>query len=549
MAQKKKVLVVDDQKINRDILTNMLEEEYDVVCAENGRTAIEILLGETEISAVLLDLVMPEMDGYAVLSEMKRHPEISKIPVIVATQMDATDIEVKALTMGARDFVTKPYRPQVICQRLRNLIQMKEAKSTVKIIERDSLTGLLNKEAFFHKVSKELKEKVTEEFDIVIIDIEKFKLVNENYGVEEGDHLIRHMAEVLDDVAQRIGGFCAHASADMFYIFAPRTDDYLNTIIEYVDEDVAKYPLNMRLNVKYGIYQIENRETALLNMCDRARMAVNKVKGDYDRKYSYYDESFHDGMLEQQSIIDDMEKALEGEEFVVYLQPQVELKNETVHGAEALVRWQHPTRGMLSPADFVPLFEDNGFVTHMDMFVWEKTCQMIREWKDKGYRIVPVSVNISRKDFYKLDLAEHMKALVMKYKLNPFDLHLEVTESAYTENSKQIIHTLNKLRKMGFLIEMDDFGSGYSSLNMIYELPINVLKLDMKFMQANNQDLEKVMKFVIGLAKSLNLSTTAEGVETKEQVELLKRMGCDTVQGFFYSKPIPESDFIKLINK
>lgn len=549
MAQKKKVLVVDDQKINRDILTNMLEEEYDVVCAENGRTAIEILLGETEISAVLLDLVMPEMDGYAVLSEMKRHSEISKIPVIVATQMDATDIEVKALTMGARDFVTKPYRPQVICQRLRNLIQMKEAKSTVKIIERDSLTGLLNKEAFFHKVSKELKEKVTEEFDIVIIDIEKFKLVNENYGVEEGDHLIRHMAEVLDDVAQRIGGFCAHASADMFYIFAPRTDDYLNTIIEYVDEDVAKYPLNMRLNVKYGIYQIENRETALLNMCDRARMAVNKVKGDYDRKYSYYDESFHDGMLEQQSIIDDMEKALEGEEFVVYLQPQVELKNETVHGAEALVRWQHPTRGMLSPADFVPLFEDNGFVTHMDMFVWEKTCQMIREWKDKGYRIVPVSVNISRKDFYKLDLAEHMKALVMKYKLNPFDLHLEVTESAYTENSKQIIHTLNKLRKMGFLIEMDDFGSGYSSLNMIYELPINVLKLDMKFMQANNQDLEKVMKFVIGLAKSLNLSTTAEGVETKEQVELLKRMGCDTVQGFFYSKPIPESDFIKLINK
>lgn len=549
MAQKKKVLVVDDQKINRDILTNMLEEEYDVVCAENGRTAIEILLGETEISAVLLDLVMPEMDGYAVLSEMKRHPEISKIPVIVATQMDATDIEVKALTMGARDFVTKPYRPQVICQRLRNLIQMKEAKSTVKIIERDSLTGLLNKEAFFHKVSKELKEKVTEEFDIVIIDIEKFKLVNENYGVEEGDHLIRHMAEVLDDVAQRIGGFCAHASADMFYIFAPRTDDYLNTIIEYVDEDVAKYPLNMWLNVKYGIYQIENRETALLNMCDRARMAVNKVKGDYDRKYSYYDESFHDGMLEQQSIIDDMEKALEGEEFVVYLQPQVELKNETVHGAEALVRWQHPTRGMLSPADFVPLFEDNGFVTHMDMFVWEKTCQMIREWKDKGYRIVPVSVNISRKDFYKLDLAEHMKALVMKYKLNPFDLHLEVTESAYTENSKQIIHTLNKLRKMGFLIEMDDFGSGYSSLNMIYELPINVLKLDMKFMQANNQDLEKVMKFVIGLAKSLNLSTTAEGVETKEQVELLKRMGCDTVQGFFYSKPIPESDFIKLINK
>lgn len=549
MAQKKTVLVVDDQKINRDILKNMLEEEYDVVCADNGRTAIEILLSDTEISAVLLDLVMPEMDGYAVLSEMKRHSEISKIPVIVATQMDATDIEVKALTMGARDFVTKPYRPQVICQRLRNLIQMKEAKSTVKIIEKDSLTGLLTKEAFFHKVSRELKENITQEYDIVIIDIEKFKLVNENYGVEEGDRLIRHMAEVLNDVAQRIGGFCAHASADMFYIFAPRTDDYLNTIIEYVDQDVSSYPLNMRLNVKYGIYQIENRETALLNMCDRARMAVNKVKGDYDRKFSYYDESFQEGMLEQQSIIDDMEKALENQEFMVYLQPQVELKNETVHGAEALVRWQHPTRGMLSPSDFVPLFEDNGFVTHMDMFVWDKTCQMIREWKDKGYRIVPVSVNISRKDFYKLDLAEHMKNLVMKYKLNPFDLHLEVTESAYTENSEQIIHTLNKLRKMGFLIEMDDFGSGYSSLNMIYELPINVLKLDMKFMQANNQDLEKIMKFVIGLAKSLNLNTTAEGVETKEQVDLLKRMGCDNVQGFFYSKPLPESDFIKLINK
>lgn len=548
MTQKKKVLVVDDQRINRDILTNMLEEEYDVVCADNGRTAIEILLGGTDISAVLLDLVMPEMDGYAVLGEMKRHPELSKIPVIVATQMDATDIEVKALTMGAKDFVTKPYRPQVICQRLRNLIQMKEAKCTVKIIEKDSLTGLLNKEAFFLKVSKELKENVTQEFDIVIIDIEKFKLVNENYGVEEGDRLIRHMAEVLYKVAQKIGGFCAHASADLFYIFTPRTDDYLNTIIGFVDEDVTKYPLNMRLNVKYGIYQIENRETALLNMCDRARMAVNKVKGDYDKKYGYYDESFHEGMLEQQSIIDDMEKALENEEFMVYLQPQVELKDETIRGAEALVRWQHPTRGMLSPADFLPLFEDNGFVTHMDMFVWEKTCQMIRGWKDKGCRIVPVSVNISRKDFYKLDLAEHMKNLVMKYKLNPFDLHLEVTESAYTENPEQIIHTLNKLRKMGFLIEMDDFGSGYSSLNMIYELPINVLKLDMKFMQANNQDLEKIMKFVIGLAKSLNLRTTAEGVETKEQVELLKRMGCDYVQGYFCSRPIPEDDFIKLLN-
>ena len=286
-------------------------------------------------------------------------------------------------------------------------------------------------------------------------------------------------------------------------------------------------------------------------MCDRAVWVVDTIKGIYDQYVAVYDDKIRNILLREQAITDAMETALSEKQFTVYFQPKHSLNDDIMAGAEALVRWIHPEWGFMSPGEFIPLFEKNGFIRKLDEYVWESVCEKLREWKDKGYEIVPVSVNVSRADIYQSDLVKTFCKLIEKYDIEPKYLHLEITESAYTENPEQIISTVEDLRSKGFIIEMDDFGSGYSSLNMLGEMSLDILKLDMKFIRnqmAKPAD-RSLLKAIVEMAHTLDLKIVAEGVETEKQRDRLKAIMCDYAQGYFYAKPSPSAEYEKLLQK
>lgn len=550
MELKREILIVDDQALNRKILTKMLEENYRVLSCSNGKEALDILRQSgDEISAVLLDIMMPVMDGYELLAMMHKDEFLSQIPVLVTSQSDEEESELKALNLGASDFVSKPYKRDILKKRLLNLIERREATETVDVLERDTLTNLYNKQAFCHKIQHVLHRNPDAEYAVMAFDIVNFKLINDTYGTPEGDKLLRYVGEAIHAVLAGKEHFAARVYADQFLIFLRRGQLTAEEFVEASNKILGQYPLDMKIKMKLGIYHITDDGITVNAMCDRAVIASNSIKDSFEKSYAHYDESIIKKLLMEKQITDEMETALSEKQFQVYLQPKFNISKRKMAGAEALVRWIHPEKGFISPGEFIPVFEKNGFITELDMFVWEETCALISEWLHRYGKYVPVSVNVSRKDIYKPDLTQYFKDLVAKYDIEPKHLHLEITESAYTENSEQLIAVVAELKNAGFEIEMDDFGSGYSSLNMLSELPIDVLKLDMKFIKnrGNKSKNESIMSTIIAMAQSMELRVVAEGVEEEHQIELLDHMGCDMAQGYYFSKPIPADAFEELL--
>lgn len=303
--------------------------------------------------------------------------------------------------------------------------------------------------------------------------------------------------------------------------------------------------------MKWGVYPIIDSSVSVEQMCDRALLAIRSIKGRYGTHFAVYDDKLRSILLREQEITDNMEKALAEKQFVVYLQPKFRVEDNGLAGAEALVRWNHPNRGFMPPSEFIPLFEKNGFITQLDRFVWDKSCEILKEWKDKGISDIPLSVNVSRADVYQVDLADILVSIIRKYGLDQQSLHLEITESAYTENPDQVIEMVRHLRELGFIIEMDDFGSGYSSLNMLNQMPLDILKLDMQFIQNETAKPvgQGILCFIMDLAKYMDLSVVAEGVETLEQFERIREVKCNYVQGYYFGRPMPKQEFEALFMK
>ena len=280
---------------------------------------------------------------------------------------------------------------------------------------------------------------------------------------------------------------------------------------------------------------------------DRARQAANVIKGSFSGFVGTYDASMHEKEVFSEQLMEDFHTALREKQFMVFYQPKFDIRPEkpVLNSAEALVRWKHPKLGLVSPGVFIPVFEENGLIRELDTYVWAEAAAQIRKWKTALGRTIPVSVNVSRINLYDPQLPETLSGIARNAGLEQSDLRLEITESAYTDSSEQIIDMVNKLRNQGFHIEMDDFGTGYSSLNMITALPIDALKLDMKFIQAafREQMDTRLLRAIIWMAQSLGLPIIAEGVETAEQIFSLKVLGCDYVQGYYFSRPLPPDEF------
>lgn len=433
-------------------------------------------------------------------------------------------------------------------ERLKKLLdETRESKCTIEILERDSLTGLYTQSAFIEKGDKRIKRNQDKEYDIIATNIERFRMLNDAFGSGEGNKLLVQFMRCLISIPFDGEVLFSRSQADKFFLLVERTDRNRTIIRDAIDLLANNYPLPMRIQIDIGIYPISDRTMSFDRMCDRALLAVNSIVGLYEKNYAFYDETMREKELREQTILDNMTSALARGEFEVFLQPKVEIKTGRLIGVEALVRWNHPVFGMMSPNDFIPLFERNGFIYSLDIFVWRKACQYLREWKMKGYNCVPISVNVSRTDIYHSDLPDILFNAITENNLTPDELHLEITETAYTTNSKQLLEVINILKDKGFIIEMDDFGTGYSSLYILAELPVDVLKMDLKFLwvQKNEIRRKQVIQFIINLASELGLEVIAEGAETQDQIDLLNLMGCRYTQGYYYDKPKSEPEFTK----
>lgn len=545
MSHRKTILIVEDDALNREILSAILADTYDTVEAENGKEALEIFTAhKDEISLVLLDLFMPIMDGYSFLDVVSQDKELSLVPVIVTTHDSNNITETDALRHGATDFVPKPYNRDIILNRVARLIKFRETAAFINQMNTDRLTGLMSKDYFYVKADEMITQNPDKEYNIVCTDIEDFNLYNDIFGYEEGDRLLVKLSkQIRENLEGR--GICGRFQADKFVCLVE--SDYERSSREKFIELLSKEQFFTFKNVriKWGIYEVDDSDISVEKMCDRAQLAVQSIKGIYGKYYHVYDDALREALVKEKRITDAMRGALLDEQFVVYLQPKYNLTDNSMNGAEALVRWKHPEWGMIPPGEFIPVFEKNGFIFNLDCYVWEKTCQIISGWIRDGKPVVPVSVNVSRADLYRKNLVTVLSGLVEKYDIPYHLLHLEITESAYVDNPYQIMTSVEELRTLGFIIEMDDFGSGYSSLNMLGEMKLDIMKLDMAFVRNETaKSLNRsILSNVVTMAHKLHLSVTAEGVETINQLQRLKSIGCDTAQGFFFSKPVPVEEF------
>ena len=549
---KRRILIVDDEEVERRILENILKDEYKVLLARDGEDALKIMREMPNIiSLVLLDLFMPNKNGFEVLAEMREDEELSKIPVIVLTA-DKT-AEVKCLNSGATDFVSKPYNvPEVIRARVQKTIQLYESRHLISLTRDDALTGLLQLEYFKNYVGLALQYYPEVQRDMIVLNINRFHIINELYGRKFGDELLANVGKILRLYAEENAGVACRAHDDTFYLSLPH-DEEPEHILWELHNQLAPNMADIRTRFRMGVYSNADQTVDCDKQIDCALRACNSIVHSFSNYVAYYDVAMYEKDAYEERLISELDRALEEKQFVLYYQPKYAIQGgkPCPVSAEALVRWNHPELGMISPGVFIPLFENNGLIKRLDMYIWKEAAEQIKRWKDKYGIVFPLSVNVSRVDLLEKDFVETICEIVRDAGIRSTDFMLEVTESAYTQDSKGIIEIVNQLRSMGFHISMDDFGSGYSSLNMVSSLPIDELKLDMGFVRHIHEDVKsyKLVEIVMEIAKLLDVKVVAEGVEIREQHDLLKKLGVHIIQGYYYSKPLPEAEFTKFVEE
>ena len=547
MAVKKQILVVDDEIINREILGTLLGDEYDVLYAADGQEALEqVQRHRDSLSLILLDLKMPVMSGMVVLKRLSEDAALSRIPAIVMTADQ--EAEVACLNLGASDFIPKPYpRRDIVLARVRRTIELSEDRKIILDTERDPLTGLYNREYFYSYAESFDQHHKHMPMDAIVVDVNHFHVLNERYGRAYADQVLKRIGGGLRDAVRESGGIVCRREADTFLVYGPHREDHqalLDGLTANLGDDGGP---TSRIRLRMGVYPRVSKSVDMEQRFDRAKTAADAVRSNYSQNVSYYDEKLHEAELFSEQLVEAFDSAIRERQFKVYYQPKFDIRPDQpiLASAEALIRWQHPRLGMISPGVFIPLFESNGMIQTLDKYVWTETAAQIRRWKEAYGIAVPVSVNVSRRDIFDPDLVSTFERLLRDNGLAPEELLLEITESAYTDDADLIISTVNALRDRGMKVEMDDFGTGYSSLGMLSHLPIDALKLDMTFVRSafNGQGDGRMLELIIDMADYLKVPVIAEGVETREQLLALKAMGCDYVQGYYFSKPIPPEAF------
>lgn len=541
---KRKVLIVEDNEINREILKETLEDDYDVLEAVNGEEGLNILSQYyKDISLILLDVVMPVCDGFEFLSRQKSDSLLASVPVIVTTGNNSQEDELKCLGLGAVDFITKPYNARIVKSRIDSVIKLRESSMTLAAIEKDELTGLYTRQAFYHHARTFTHFMTEEKFNVVILDVADFKLINGTYGTKKGNEVLVYLSNAFRYYVKN-GLLTRYEGDQLLGLFHSKVKMNVERINRNINKIAEEAPIP-NIRIKVGIYEDVDTNLSIPIICDRALMAEKSISKDFKTNVAFYTDELNQKQLAQRQMENDFKSAIANREFKVYYQPKYDVNTENIVGAEALVRWQKTDGTLISPGAFIPLFESDGLVVHLDEYVFESVCQFQKERMENKLEIVPISVNLSRASIHFSDVVERYVDIVNQKQI-PFEcVPIELTESA-TLYSEKILEITDQLVNAGFTLHMDDFGSGYSSLTSLNELNFSTVKLDKSLIDYIDQVRgKKIVQQAIDLGHGLDMKVVAEGVESKEQKDCLKEMHCDMIQGFYYSKPLKQEDFIE----
>ncbi|MCL1468595.1 putative bifunctional diguanylate cyclase/phosphodiesterase [Argonema galeatum] len=580
-----KILVIEDEKLYRENIQDLLEaEEFDAISAENGLLGVQ--LAQSEIpDLILCDLMMPELDGYGVLKALRQNPTTAAIPLIFLTaKADRADFRV-GMVLGADDYITKPFTRgellEAIAARLarqKSITQpltqaLKQATERLDhLLHHDSATNLPNRlllrERFNQIISNRQSENQCQEeslssaqnplelkpIPILLVALDRFNSINDGLENQDRNRLIK---EITDRITACLStqDMVARLNADRFAI-VPATLSQKQTIasvaqavLSSIAQPISLDSSQISIAASIGITFYPNDGIELNQLIKKAAAAMfytQKLGGNH---YQFYTTALDVNSSSGLALESSLRRAIEKEEFEVYYQPIVNLQTSQIIGAEALVRWFHPTRGMISPAEFIPVAEETGSIVPIGEWVLQTACAQAQKWIAAGFSRFQVSVNLSARQFSQQHLSQRIVEILETTGLNPENLSLELTESILVENAEVAIATLNKLKHLGIHIAIDDFGTGYASLSYLKQFPFDTLKIDRSFLQDVTSDTQNtaIMTAVIQLAHNFNLKTVAEGVETQAELTFLSQQKCDAMQGYIFSRPLPAWEFEKLL--
>ena len=408
----------------------------------------------------------------------------------------------------------------------------------------DKKSGIPNREGFSQKAQEILDANPDKNYILMVGNVNKLKNVNDLYGSEMGDMVLIHIAKSVEAVGGEHGP-CGRFGGGVFAIFVEEKPQYLEPIMKLESFNASRLGVFFPITIRFGMYRVTDSTLKLANIVNLCTYAADKATDRTKNTFIEYTDVMRREMQEETDITLKMRDAMSNGEFVLYMQPQYNHQNGKMVGAEALCRWLKGDGNIVSPGIFIPVFEKNGFIKELDKYVWESAFKLVQQWEKAGGPQVPISVNISRISLENDDIVDIIRKLAKKYPINKKNLYFEITESAYMRDQSALTERVYKLKEIGFAIAMDDFGSGYSSLNSLKDIPIDVLKLDMGFLRGgtNVERGNEIITYMVHMAKALKLKIVAEGVELKEQADFLTKEGCDVIQGYFYAKPMPLTDF------
>lgn len=515
------------------------EEEFLQYYFDKKEKIVLCLVGEK-----LLDCLGIELLEKISKSQYPQFQIRSKVPIaFLMNQKDDLLME-EVFEYGVADVIEVPYQNALLLKRVANLIKLHKGSLFEEIVGKDYLTKVLNKETFYTKLDHMIDKGLIKDTIVVGVMIDKYKILTELYGGDQGDKLLVYVSKRLQDFfADAI--FIGRVEIDYFVLYIKKTD--IRERFDLINDELELYPLSFRIILKGAEYELGHEPICAKEAIHRTMYVMDTIRNSKEKNYSVYNNEIKDFVELEETFSKEMKDALEQGQFRVYYQPKVDLVSHKMIGAEALVRWLHPVKGVLSPKNFIPVFEKNGFVATLDAYVWEQVCIDLVGWMEEKIPTVPISVNVSKGDLYNYNLYEILYQLITLYNIPVSMLQLEITENTYMENKQQAIDVVAGLKELGFSIIMDDFGIGYSSINSIKDVPLDILKLDLAYLY-ELQDEEKskqLIESIVTMANHLGIDVIAEGLEHNEQIEFLKSIGCTKVQGHLFDKALPKQEFEK----
>ncbi len=563
-----RILIVDDDPPILNMISHYIKDNgYIVETADSGQDALNKLESSQAFDLVVLDVMMPDITGLDVLKTVRKSKSFFELPILILSALTDTKDIVTGLNCGANDYMTKPTKKIELLARIHNLISLKQVYDTALTNEQlashrshyDELTGLPNRSL----LNKNMRDLITlanisdTSIALYFINIDGFKTINDSLGYAIGDIFLKESGWRLKKTLSP-NDFLARIHSDVFALLERNIDpndsniieEHANNIRELMGEDIVINQYSLKLSASVGISVYPNDSQTVDDLFRHADAALNVAKHQGGNKIKFCDPTILSKAATRLNIKSMLRKALDNEEFIIYYQPQLDIGTNTVIGAEALIRWNHPEGGLISPAKFIPVAEETGIIVPMSEWIIENVAKQTKLWESKGLPEVKIGINLSPIQFQASNLTSYIKGVVDRVGLDPKLLDLEITESAIMSNLDQAIKTLNELRDLGFYLSLDDFGTGYSSLNYLKRFPVHTLKIDQSFVSDLGFDSQNsaIVSTIIKLAHNLNLRVIAEGVETPEQLKYLTQNYCNEIQGFILSKPIPLEDFELLLN-